>query len=84
MKVIMYTGNDCPACKIAEEFLTKKNIEFEKRNIEDEEVLPELKLYKIKTLPTIIISADNKEPVVISGWHRNIFLNKLGEELLNE
>lgn len=79
MKVIMYTGNDCPACRIAEEFLFKKGIAFEKKSIEDEDVLPELKFYKIKTLPTIIILTNNKEPIIISGWHPRVFMKKLGE-----
>ncbi len=71
MKLILYTGTNCPKCpsahKVVEETAQElglvKGKDYEVKNIDDEEVMIEALKYQVASTPAIVI---NDEAVFIS------------------
>lgn len=82
-KVVMYTKDHCPYCKMAKTLLTAKNIAFEEIHVDqDPEKLEEMmRLSKQRTVPQIFI---NDKP--IGGYDDLAALAKSGklDGLLNQ
>ncbi|MBO8138664.1 MAG: 4Fe-4S binding protein [Desulfotomaculum sp.] len=74
--ITLYTGSTCPPCLEVKEYLTKKGIKFNEKNIDqDKEARQEMvSIYKSTAVPTLIM--DGK-------IHKNITVNKL-EQLLKD
>ena len=58
--VIVYTLNDCPNCKATKELLTRNEIDFGEKIMEDPDVLTELNLHKIYPMCAPIVLYDDK------------------------
>jgi len=53
-KVLLFSSEKCVPCKIVEEILKRRNIEYEKIDIETEKGMKLAKKYNIRAVPTII------------------------------
>ena len=58
-KVVVYTTSRCPRCKILKEFLTQKGISYEERNLENPEIVTELRLSGVFVLEVPILQVDD-------------------------
>ncbi len=58
--IIIYTQSGCSACERTKKYLTEKGVDFDARNVtENEEALREhTEKYKSRSTPTIVIGDD--------------------------
>lgn len=58
-KVVVYSKNNCPQCRMVKKLLTDKEVSFEERNIEEEpEYIEYLKSLEFKTVPVTDIDGE--------------------------
>jgi len=58
LKIILFSREDCPACKVVKEWLERKGIEYELKDIDNLENFEELiNLYPgFRTIPILVIN----------------------------
>ena len=62
-QITVYSSNFCPQCRGAKMFLNSKGIEFEERNVdENEDYKSEMAEYGFRALPLIIADSTTVEP----------------------
>lgn len=66
-KVVVYTSNTCPYCNMAKEYLQDKNVEFEEKNIQEDNVARD-ELMKMGHLGVPVILVGEEEVV---GFDQN-------------
>jgi ribonucleoside-triphosphate reductase len=64
VRVILFGRKTCPNCKMADQLLTKKGVQFEK--IDAEENVELTKKYGIKTAPTMIVIKNGEAKQVVN------------------
>ncbi len=59
-KIVLYSLSWCPHCKQAKEYFAKRNIPYENRDVEQDEVARDtlLNKYQSNTVPLIVIGND--------------------------
>ena len=65
--VVVYTSNTCPYCNMAKEYLQDKNVEFEEKNIQEDNVARD-ELMKMGHLGVPVILVGEEEVV---GFDQN-------------
>ena len=80
-KVTVYSSPSCIYCRLAKEFFTEKNIEFEDKDVsEDKEAAQKVvEEYKSSGVPVIVIAKSGKEEVLI-GFQQDKIIEILGLE----
>ncbi|EHJ06748.1 glutaredoxin family protein [Staphylococcus simiae] len=53
--VIIYTQNDCPPCTFVKNYLTEHNVEYEERNISNNQYRLEMMDYDAFSTPFILL-----------------------------
>ncbi|MDV0446995.1 hypothetical protein MsAg5_08630 [Methanosarcinaceae archaeon Ag5] len=59
-KVIVYTTDVCPKCKILKKYLSEKNVSFEEMNMGTPDALTELAMNNIFTNVAPVLQIDSK------------------------
>ncbi len=77
MKVKVYSTPTCPFCKLAKEFLTEKEIEFEDFNVAEDSEKREEMIAKSKRMGVPVIDIDGK---IFVGFDREALEKELGNE----
>ncbi len=52
--LILYTKNNCPYCEKVKSAFEQKNLQYEERNIENEDFLEEARSKGAKTMPFLV------------------------------
>ncbi len=76
-KIVLYSVTWCPHCTEAKEYLTKKNIPYENRDVERDDQARDTLLNKYETnvVPLIVIGNDE---AVLRGFNPEMFERALG------
>lgn len=57
-KIIIYSGEYCPNCKMIKSFMDNQGIQYEERNIENEEYKKELEKRGFKSIPVLVTNGE--------------------------
>lgn len=80
MKVLIYSTQTCPFCKMEKEYLTQKGIAFENIFVEEDEKKAEEMIHKSGQMgvPVTVITSDDGKEEVIVGFDKDKLNPALG------
>lgn len=67
MNVILYSTTNCPACKVAKNFLETNNIDFQYINVEEDEVALEQMIEKTHMMKVPVLDIDGQ---ILVGFNK--------------
>ena len=74
-KVIVYSTPTCPFCKMAKEFLKENNVDFEDKNVAEDEDAKKEMIDKSDQMGVPVLDINGK---IIVGFDKNEILEALG------
>jgi len=80
-KVIVYSTNSCPWCIKCKDFLKEKNVEFEDKNVADDEAARSEMAEKSGQMGVPVLDIDG---TIIVGFDQAAIENALGKEALDK
>lgn len=81
MKVIIYSTTTCPYCKMAKDYLSSKNVVFEEKLVDQDEVARE-EMMKVSGgflgVPFLVITKDDGSQETVLGFDKGKLDSLLG------
>lgn len=81
MKVIIYSTTTCPYCKMAKDYLSSKNVVFEEKLVDQDEIARE-EMMKVSRgflgVPFLVITKDDGSQETVLGFDKGKLDSLLG------